>query len=320
MDKRKAELYCSAHSPYIMNQRHTLATGAPTGVKQPVLVIAAPVRSEAPYLLEWLAYHRTLGIQAFILGDNGGDDGTSDLLIALDRLGIAKRLEWRERRYFQLSFNRQALEFSRLFADGLFLVDIDEFLRPTGPEPMAAVVQSWLADETIGAVALNWAIYGSSGHLTRTPGLVLERFTRRAPQDFAVNRHAKAFVRVANCAGPSESPHATTLSIGRYVDTCGTDVSWNTSTGFTSGITRTVIWDRLRVDHFVLKSREEFERKRRRGSALTNITEKQRMSEQYVALHDRNDVEDRVPDALVQCTKQEIARLEGLLAMASAAH
>jgi hypothetical protein len=302
-----------------MNQPDTSATGAPAAAIRPILIIAAPVRNEAPYLLEWLAYHRTLGIRTFVLGDNGGDDGTSDLLIALDRLRIAMRLEWREQRYFQLSFNRQVLKVARLFADGLFFLDIDEFLHPTGSEPMPTIVESWLADETVGAVALNWAIYGSSGHLSRTPGLVLERFTRRAPQDFTINRHAKSFVRVANCAGPSESPHAMSLSAGRYVDTRGSDVAWDTGTGFTNGITRTVIWDRLRVDHFVLKSREEFERKRARGSALSSITEKQRASEQFFTLHDRNDVVDPIPDALVQRTKQELARLKSLLATASAA-
>ena len=67
-----------------------------------------------------------------------------------------------------------------MFADGLFLIDIDKFLRPTGPESVPAVVQLWLADDTVGAVALNWAVYGSSGNARREPGLVLERLTRRA--------------------------------------------------------------------------------------------------------------------------------------------
>jgi hypothetical protein len=38
-----------------------------------VLAIAAPVRCEAPYLIEWIAYHRALGIKLLLLGDNGGD-------------------------------------------------------------------------------------------------------------------------------------------------------------------------------------------------------------------------------------------------------
>jgi len=32
------------------------------------------VREEAGYLLEWIAYHRVLGVKIFLLADNGGSD------------------------------------------------------------------------------------------------------------------------------------------------------------------------------------------------------------------------------------------------------
>ena len=56
----------------------------PEQVSEPTCAIVAPVRGEAPYLLEWIAYHRVRGVQRFILADNGGDDGTSELLERLD--------------------------------------------------------------------------------------------------------------------------------------------------------------------------------------------------------------------------------------------
>ncbi len=89
-------------------------------------------------------------------------------------------------------------------------------------------------------------------------GLVIERFTARAPQEFAVNRHAKAFVRVASCEGPTDNPHAMLLRLGRYVDPRGEDVVWDTSYGFQRCITTKTIWDVLRVDHFAVTSSNEF--------------------------------------------------------------
>ena len=161
--------------------------------KPPVLAIAAPVRGEAPYLLEWIAYHRALGIRAFVLGDNAeGDDPTSALLQALHQRHIAFRFDWRGRTHFQIEFNRQALDAARLFADGMFLIDVDEFLRPADGLSVLEIGQKWLSDPSIGAVALNWAIFGSSERVEAGDGLVIERFTRRAPQDFNINRHAKA--------------------------------------------------------------------------------------------------------------------------------
>jgi Glycosyl transferase family 2 len=159
----------------------------------PVLAIVTPVRGEARYLLEWIAYHRALGINAFLLADNGGDDTTSELLQELDRHHVVKRFDWRDKTKLQLQFYCQALHFARGFAHGLFFIDADEFLRPQGHASISDIARTWLSDSTLGAVALNWAIYGSSGRQRRDDGLVIERFTRRAPQEFSaicIPRHS----------------------------------------------------------------------------------------------------------------------------------
>src|SRR5262249_26730305 len=283
--------------------------------RAPVLAIVAPVRGEAAYLLEWIAYHRVLGIDSFLLADNGdGSDNTSELLERLEGHNVVKRFDCRNRNDFQLLFYSQALGFARGFAQGLFFIDADEFLRPQSHGSVSDIARKWLSDQSIGAVALNWAIYGSSGRQKRDDGLVIERFTRRAPQEFSVNKHAKAFVRLDCCAGLPENPHAVALRRGRYVDSRGEEVRWDLSHGHPVGITQTVTWDLLRVDHFILKSREEFEAKRARGRLITPMTEG--AWEVYYAAHDRNEVEEPMPDELVQRTKDEIARITKQLAEA----
>ncbi len=283
--------------------------------KPPVLAIAAPVRGEAPYLLEWIAYHRVLGIRAFLLGDNTGDDDpTSALLQALHQRHIAFRFDWRGRTHFQMDFNRQMLDAARLFADGIFLIDVDEFLRPASGFSVLEIAQKWLADASIGAVALNWAIYGSSDREQAGDGVVIERFTRRAPQDFNINRHAKPFARVSACAGPAGNPHAVALHTGRYTDTLGQDVAWDTTRADPVGLTMKVIWDVLRVDHFVVKSREEFQAKQARGSPMLP----QRRWDGYFDMHNRNDVEDPIPAELVERTKAEMAKIAAQIADATA--
>jgi hypothetical protein len=159
------------------------------------LAIAAPVRCEAPYLIEWIAYHRALGIKLFLLGDDGGDDGTSELLQKLHHHGVIVRVDWIGQKNFQLAFNHQAIKQIGKFAVGLFLIDVDEFIRPLdGATSIEASAQSWMADDSVGAVAINWAIYGSSGREEPREGLVIERFTRRAPQDFGCGPSASFLV------------------------------------------------------------------------------------------------------------------------------
>jgi hypothetical protein len=279
--------------------------------KPPILAIAAPVRGEAPYLLEWIAYHRALGIKAFLLGDNtDNEDPTSALLQALHHCKIIFRLDWRNRTHFQIDFNAQALAAARLFAEGIFLIDVDEFLRPTAGFSVVEIAQRWLADASIGAVALNWAIYGSSERVAAGDGFVIERFTRRAPQDFPINRHAKPFARLSACAGPAGNPHAVALHTGRYTDTLGREVAWDTTRADPVGLTTRVIWDVLRVDHFVVKSHAEFLAKQARGSPMLPT----RTWNGYFEMHDRNDVEDPIPRELVERTKAEMAMLSAQLA------
>jgi hypothetical protein len=279
----------------------------------PILAIAAPVKGEAAYLLEWIAYHRVLGIRAFLLADNGGTGDTSKLLQALHERKIILRFDWREHSRFQLQFYEQALAAARLFADGLFLIDVDEFLRPAEDRLVTDIAAQWLADPSIGAVALNWAVYGSSGRVEPGEGLVIERFTRRGPQEMAINNHVKTFARVKTLAGPGGNPHAVALGWGRYVDTRGEDVAWDTTRHATTGLTTKTIWDVLRVDHFPIKSRAEFAAKRARGTLGPPQD-----WDGYWIWHDRNDIEDPIPAYLVERTKAEMAKIVGELNRPSA--
>ena len=49
--------------------------------------VIATARNEGPYLLDWIAYHRAIGIESFFLYSNDNDDGSDDLLLALARAG-----------------------------------------------------------------------------------------------------------------------------------------------------------------------------------------------------------------------------------------
>ena len=127
----------------------------------------------------------------------------------------------------QLVFYRQASEAERRIVEAVLhrcrriseagtswfahqnLATADASVEPV----ISGIAQWWRSDPTIGAVALNWAVYGSSGR-AESGDVVIERFTARVPQEFAVNCHAKAFVRVASCEGPTDNPHAMLLRSG----------------------------------------------------------------------------------------------------------
>ncbi|EPW1758023.1 glycosyltransferase family 2 protein, partial [Escherichia coli] len=49
------------------------------------LYIATIIKDECSSLLEWIAYHRVLGVDGFIIADNGSRDGSRELLLSLAR-------------------------------------------------------------------------------------------------------------------------------------------------------------------------------------------------------------------------------------------
>lgn len=269
----------------------------------PRVALVAPIKQETPYLLEWIAYHRALGVENFMLGDNGGDDHTSDLLEALDGAGLITRLDWRGHVEFQVHFDVDAIRRMTGRADVCCITDVDEFIRPMGErQNIPSAIAEIFSNPGISAAALNWASYGSSGRIEPGEGLVIERFTRRAPDDDPLHRVVKSLVRPERF-DQMANPHEVRLTSGEYVNDSGEPVRWKSVAA-----TECTSWTRLRVDHFVVKSRREFEMKKKRGrpDLAPGIEDR---DEPFFLGHDSNETLDPMPDDFVARTKDEMARI-----------
>ena len=289
----------------------------------PRLAIGAIVKNEAPYLLEWIAFHRVLGVTRFFIADNGSDDGGGALLAALDAAGLVRHLPFPDRPGVrpQLPAYRAILAAHGHEADWIAFIDADEFLLPAcGPagafqDALPRFVARLGADASVGAVAVNWALYGSSGRLEAGPGLVVERFARRAEQGlFPANHHFKSILRTAAGPEPGGNPHAFRLpDPWRTVQADGRDLAPH-PLGI-NGLSREVVWGPLRLNHYVVKSREEFlTRKLPRGRATTDRLR----APGFFEVHDRNEVADPVDPALARATRRERARIAAGSSAASA--
>ena len=58
----------------------------------PRIAIAAVMKQEGDYVLEWVAWHRLLGFE-ILIADNGGSDRQTELLQCLSSHGIITRLD-----------------------------------------------------------------------------------------------------------------------------------------------------------------------------------------------------------------------------------
>jgi hypothetical protein len=274
--------------------------------------IVAIVKSEAPYLLEWVAFHRVVGIRSFLIANNGGDDGTSELLELMARAGYVFHFDFVGRSGVQREAYDTVIPHVRNFAELAVIIDADEFIRPLGAGRVDTALSGMFADPSVSAVGINWAIYGSSGRIKSGRDLVTKRFSARAKQDFGVNNHVKTAVRVDRFVS-CENSHFMRTSDGRYVHTNGEDVEWHPKYGV--GVALRCHWQGVRLDHFVVKSRDEFNNiKLPRGDVgLPNDHPKFLRDSQFFPRHDRNEVHDPMPSWLIWMTRLEIMRMRSRL-------
>ena len=87
------------------------------------LSIAAILRNESAYILEWLAFHLVVGVEYFYLYDNESEDGLKEFLDPYIKEEIVYYAKWPPREEPQIDWNDDALEgnfrdeFSRCIAN-----------------------------------------------------------------------------------------------------------------------------------------------------------------------------------------------------------
>lgn len=273
--------------------------------------LCAIMKDEEPYIVEWVAYYRSQGIEDLVIGDNGGTDGTSELLIKLDKLHFIKRVNLIDKAEAQIEFYQEIIS-QTPSTKIVGFIDADEFVYPLDPcDNISDIIVELFRDFDAAALSINWAVYGSSGQINQAEDLVIERFTNRAPREFAANKHVKTFVRVSQFLHFSGNPHAVVTKSGRCVDSSGAFATWLPGK---MGLMTDPVWGRLRINHYVIKSYQEWlEKKARRGSAISAKNASIKANENYFKGYDRNEVFDPMKKSTVSRTKSEIVKIKTIL-------
>ena len=118
-----------------MNAKEVSVYPGPTEVAEkvrPVQITAVTcVKNEGPFLLEWIAFNRLIGVTDFLFYSNDCSDGTDRLLDCLASRGIVQHLENpAEGRNYQMEALKDARKQSVVAnADWVWVADVDEFLN-----------------------------------------------------------------------------------------------------------------------------------------------------------------------------------------------
>lgn len=261
------------------------------------IAIVAIFKNECEYILEWIAYHRSvIGVTDFIIADNVSDDGTSQLLEALHQSGVIKRVFFPRESdnigpqvpAYNFILNTFAKEY-----DYFLFIDADEFLVNNTGKSLPDFINQFSTFDNFGALALNWRIFGSSGNTYKQDGLVIERFYRASKKSEAVNSHLKSLV--SRKAVDKMHIHQAELKSGfiyynenmqpsQFVDhPSDTNISSSPSSPYTRAINNSLFY----IAHFAVKSKaEHFQKKANRGSAGGSASRAK--GQQYFSGHDLN--------------------------------
>lgn len=136
------------------------------------------VKNEGPFLLEWVAFNRVIGVTDFLFYSNDCSDATDRLLDALAKAGVVHHLpNPAEGRNYQM----EALKDSRkqavvTEADWLWIADVDEFLNIHGADHTIPGLIRECGDPH--AISVNFQFFANAGVEGYEDRPVIEQFTR----------------------------------------------------------------------------------------------------------------------------------------------
>lgn len=141
------------------------------------------VRNEGAFLLEWLAHHRAIGFNDFLVFSNDCQDGTDTMLDRLAGLG------WLTHVRNDGPYDKAGIQFAALKqadrmdvvrkADWVLPLDIDEFVNIHSGDGTLPALLAAVPDAT--AITLTWRLFGNGDVVRYGDGPVLETFTTCAP-------------------------------------------------------------------------------------------------------------------------------------------
>ena len=250
------------------------------------LAIVAILKNEAPYIKEWIDYHLLAGVDHFYLYDSESEDNLKEILQPYLDNGIVD-YEFCPGKCAQMLVYNKAIQRYKFFCRYIAFIDADEFIYSKSNKNILKIVDEIFSmNKDIAGLTVNWRVFGSSGQeKANFSKPVLERFLYRAFDDFS-NKNGAVNTLVKSICNPRFveiilNPHSAIYFQGKYAVNENGDLVINANNDANTA-------NKICINHYFTKSKEEFMKKRNRGQAdlpiLRNLSDFEE--------HDKNDVYD----------------------------
>jgi hypothetical protein len=174
------------------------------------LAVCAMFKNEAPYLREWIEYHRLLGADHFYLYNNESTDQFEEVLTPYVKEGLVELIRWDSTPQHKIADNKgpahepyQTAAYNDCMknralgaAKWVAVLDIDEFIVPVHGARSFQIMLNKMAKENRGSLKLHWRLFGTSNMWELSPNIpMVQHLTKRAKDDFPENKQVKSIHR-----------------------------------------------------------------------------------------------------------------------------
>lgn len=265
-----------------VNEEELAAPYAPMPARTPPKgssgrVIVGCMKNEAPYILEWVAYHRAIGFDNFLIYTNGCTDGTDEILKRLDQMGIVTHRDndnWSGQSPQQFALDAAMEEEVIRTAEWIAHIDVDEFINIRCGN--GTLDDFFAAAPEATNVAMTWRLFGHGGVTKLEDKPVIQQFTACAPKFCPKPHTAWGFKTMFRNIGAYEKMSCHRPN--KLVQGFDGKVQWVNGNGAVTtremlkngwrNSKKSIGYDLLQLNHYALRSAESYLIKRQRGRAL----------------------------------------------------
>lgn len=278
--------------------------------------IVTTMKNEGPFILEWLAYHRAIGVDDFLIYTNDCSDGTDTMLDLLQAKGLVQHCDnpYRATGLKPQHAALQAAEAEPLMRDcgwGICM-DVDEFLCiKIGDGTLGALYQA-MGDANM--ISATWRLFGNAEVHGYDDRFVTEQFTRCAPEHIRKPHQAWGFktlfrnialYRKLGVHRP-KGLRPDLWSEVRWLNGSGQPMPAEMYRTAWRSTTETVGYDWVQLNHYAVRSAESFLVKRDRGR-VNHVDRDQGLNYWFRMNHNRD--EDHAIARMIPAARAEFDRL-----------
>ena len=278
--------------------------------------IVTTMKNEGPFILEWIAYHRAIGVDDFLIYTNDCTDGTDTMLDMLQRKGICQHRD-NPFRTMDMPPQHAALESAEKEpliqnCGWAICMDVDEFIDVKIGDGTLRALYDAMGDANM--IALTWRLFGNCDVHAYQDRFLIEQFTTCAPEIVRKPHQAWGFKTLFRNIDIYKK-----LGVHRpkgLLPDLWDQVNWLNGSGkpmpremFRNGWRSTATtygYDWVQLNHYAVRSAESFLVKRDRGR-VNHVDRDQGLNYWFRMNH--NAVEERSIQRMIPRARAEFERL-----------